>query len=309
MGIACAQRVRLLCRDPGRGRGEPRPAAAGGARGLRGRLRAGRQSRDRQAADRGRADPRHFGGDRRGRSRSSAASPTARTIGAYGLPILRDAPEVTVELLESDEEPGGVTELAVPVAAPAIANAYFSLTGQRVRTACRSCRSAAPPMSAKIGVLLINLGTPDAPEPAAVRRYLKRIPVRSARGRDSAAGLAADPARHHPQHPAEEVRPRLSPGLDRGRLAARRDHRAPGRGRWRGAFGAERDRRSCDALRQAGDRRADRRAAGGGLRPDPDRAALSAILRGDDRDRQRRGVRASAPPALAAGGAHAAALS
>ncbi len=62
-----------------------------------------------------------------------AGAPTARTIGAYGLPILRDSPEVTVELLESEEHPGGVTELAVPTAAPAIANAYFSLTGQRVR--------------------------------------------------------------------------------------------------------------------------------------------------------------------------------
>jgi isoquinoline 1-oxidoreductase subunit beta len=61
-------------------------------------------------------------------------APAAQTIGAYGLPILRDAPEVSVELLESEEEPGGVTELAVPTAAPAIANAYFSLTGQRVRT-------------------------------------------------------------------------------------------------------------------------------------------------------------------------------
>src|SRR6185295_18991012 len=60
--------------------------------------------------------------------------PAAQTIGAYGLPVLRDAPEVTVELLESDEAPGGVTELAVPTAAPAVANAYFSLTGQRVRT-------------------------------------------------------------------------------------------------------------------------------------------------------------------------------
>jgi len=62
-----------------------------------------------------------------------AGLPSARTIGAYGLPVLRDAPEVTVELLDSDEEPGGVTELAVPVAAPAIANAYFSLAGRRVR--------------------------------------------------------------------------------------------------------------------------------------------------------------------------------
>ena len=69
------------------------------------------------------------------------------------------------------------------------------------------------------------------------------------------------------------------------------------------------DRRSCDALRRAGDRRADRRAEGAGLRADPDRAALSAILRGDDRDRQRRGLRPSAPAALAAGGPDAAALS
>ena len=60
--------------------------------------------------------------------------PTARSIGAYGLPVLRDAPEVSVELIDSDEPPGGVTELGVPPAAPAIANAYFSLTGQRVRS-------------------------------------------------------------------------------------------------------------------------------------------------------------------------------
>ena len=61
-------------------------------------------------------------------------TPTARTIGAYRLPILRDAPDVTVELIESEESPGGVTELAVPTAAPAVANAVFSLTGERLRT-------------------------------------------------------------------------------------------------------------------------------------------------------------------------------
>jgi isoquinoline 1-oxidoreductase beta subunit len=59
--------------------------------------------------------------------------PTALTLGAYGLPILRDAPEVSVELIDSDEPPGGITELGVPPAAPAIANAYYSLTGQRNR--------------------------------------------------------------------------------------------------------------------------------------------------------------------------------
>jgi isoquinoline 1-oxidoreductase beta subunit len=61
-------------------------------------------------------------------------TPTARSFADYGLPTLRDAPEVSVELVESEEEPGGITELAVPVAAPAVANAYFSLTGQRVRS-------------------------------------------------------------------------------------------------------------------------------------------------------------------------------
>jgi isoquinoline 1-oxidoreductase beta subunit len=60
-------------------------------------------------------------------------APDAATIGAYGLPTLRDAPEISVELLESDETPGGITELAVPTAAPAVANAYFSLSGQRAR--------------------------------------------------------------------------------------------------------------------------------------------------------------------------------
>jgi isoquinoline 1-oxidoreductase subunit beta len=60
--------------------------------------------------------------------------PTAQTIGSYGLPILRDAPEVTVELMESEDEPGGVTELTVPTAAPAVANALFALTGQRLRS-------------------------------------------------------------------------------------------------------------------------------------------------------------------------------
>ena len=61
-------------------------------------------------------------------------TPTARTIGAYRLPILRDSPDVTVELLDSEEDPGGVTELAVPTAAPAVANALFSLTGERLRS-------------------------------------------------------------------------------------------------------------------------------------------------------------------------------
>ncbi|HEX8214107.1 MAG TPA: hypothetical protein VF582_01395, partial [Allosphingosinicella sp.] len=50
------------------------------------------------------------------------------------LPRLADSPEVIVEIIPSEEEPGGVTELGVPVVAPAIANALFALTGRRLRS-------------------------------------------------------------------------------------------------------------------------------------------------------------------------------
>ncbi|MFN3943765.1 MAG: molybdopterin cofactor-binding domain-containing protein [Allosphingosinicella sp.] len=59
--------------------------------------------------------------------------PTARTIADLGLPTLADTPDITIELIESDEDPGGVTELAVPPVAPAMANALYSLTGTRLR--------------------------------------------------------------------------------------------------------------------------------------------------------------------------------
>jgi isoquinoline 1-oxidoreductase beta subunit len=43
-------------------------------------------------------------------------------------------PEIEVVLIRSNGAPGGVAELAVPVAAPAIANAIFSATGKRLRS-------------------------------------------------------------------------------------------------------------------------------------------------------------------------------
>lgn len=60
--------------------------------------------------------------------------PMQRSLGSLGLPRLADSPEVTVEIIESEEEPGGVTELGVPTVAPAIANAIFASTGQRLRS-------------------------------------------------------------------------------------------------------------------------------------------------------------------------------
>jgi isoquinoline 1-oxidoreductase subunit beta len=60
--------------------------------------------------------------------------PDARGYRDLGFPRLANSPEVTVEILESDEAPGGVTELGVPTVAPAMANALFALTGRRLRS-------------------------------------------------------------------------------------------------------------------------------------------------------------------------------
>ena len=50
-------------------------------------------------------------------------------------PMLRinEMPEVSVHLVESHEEPGGVGEPAVPSIAPAVTNAFYALTGTRIR--------------------------------------------------------------------------------------------------------------------------------------------------------------------------------
>jgi isoquinoline 1-oxidoreductase beta subunit len=58
---------------------------------------------------------------------------TARKLGQLGLPRLSQTPEILVEFVDSDREPGGLGEIAVPVVAPAIANAMFAATGRRIR--------------------------------------------------------------------------------------------------------------------------------------------------------------------------------
>ncbi|NNC71525.1 MAG: xanthine dehydrogenase family protein molybdopterin-binding subunit [Sphingomonadaceae bacterium] len=62
-----------------------------------------------------------------------AGVPVETNFDGLALPRLADVPEMEIELIESSEEPGGVSELAVPVAAPAIGNAIFAATGQRLR--------------------------------------------------------------------------------------------------------------------------------------------------------------------------------
>ena len=51
----------------------------------------------------------------------------------YQILRLKGSPEISVEIIESGNEIGGVGEVAVPLAAPALANAVFSSSGKRVR--------------------------------------------------------------------------------------------------------------------------------------------------------------------------------
>lgn len=59
--------------------------------------------------------------------------PTVRRLREIDLPVLADIPEIIVEFIRSDAEPGGISELGVPAVAPAIANALFSAAGVRLR--------------------------------------------------------------------------------------------------------------------------------------------------------------------------------
>lgn len=53
----------------------------------------------------------------------------------HDLPVLRinESPEIEVHIVPSDEAPTGVGEIAVPPIAPALGNALFAATGQRLR--------------------------------------------------------------------------------------------------------------------------------------------------------------------------------
>lgn len=58
--------------------------------------------------------------------------PITGRLGLLGLPLLGDCPEIDVEFIESQADPFDPAELAVAVAAPAIANALFSAGSVRL---------------------------------------------------------------------------------------------------------------------------------------------------------------------------------
>ena len=61
------------------------------------------------------------------------AQPQRRRSAGLGLPRLSQSPEIIIEFVDSDRDPGGLGEIGVPVVAPAVANAIAAATGRRIR--------------------------------------------------------------------------------------------------------------------------------------------------------------------------------
>jgi hypothetical protein len=141
---------------------------------------------------------------------------------------LSDCPEIDVEFIDSDADPFDPGELGAVCAPPAIANALASRQRTAAQPAAERSRDVMlpaghPPVAApRLGVLLVNLGTPDAPTTGAVRRYLKEF-LSDPRVVEIPP-LVWQPIlqRDHPQHPAQQKSPMPMPrsGPDGSPLAA-----------------------------------------------------------------------------------------
>jgi len=51
----------------------------------------------------------------------------------YRIIRMSEVPEIEVHIIKSQEKIGGIGEVGVPPAAPAVANAVFNATGARIR--------------------------------------------------------------------------------------------------------------------------------------------------------------------------------
>jgi isoquinoline 1-oxidoreductase beta subunit len=63
----------------------------------------------------------------------AAGMPRSRPFGAIGLPRFGDTPDISVQLVQNSDPPGGVSGLGTTVLAPAVANAIYAGTGRRLR--------------------------------------------------------------------------------------------------------------------------------------------------------------------------------
>ena len=93
------------------------------------------------------------------------------------------------------------------------------------------CRRRPPRRGGRIGVLLVNLGTPDATDAASVRRYLQGVSQRRPRDRESRPGLEVRAQRHHPAAPAAAQRPATTRRSGIASATNRRSRPSPARRR------------------------------------------------------------------------------
>jgi isoquinoline 1-oxidoreductase beta subunit len=56
-----------------------------------------------------------------------------------------EMPQIDVHVLASDAPPGGIGEVAVPLVAPAVCNAFCAATGQRLRSLPISAHRSVKP--------------------------------------------------------------------------------------------------------------------------------------------------------------------
>jgi len=98
------------------------------------------------------------------------SAPVLLELAPWPKPIASAAPPAAPAAPAVDAASNATAAAAAPSGAPAI-----SPLVPRPPPAIADTSAAAAPAAAAIGVLLVNLGTPDAPTPAAVRRYLKQF--------------------------------------------------------------------------------------------------------------------------------------
>ena len=159
-------------------------------------------------------------------------------------------------------------------------------------------RSLEPPFAhdrtPRVGVLLVNLGTPDAATPSAVRRYLAQFLTDPRVIEIPRVGVEADPLRRDPVRAADAVGEEVRGDLDEGRVAAARAQPAAAvaaaglprpAAQGRRLSGRPVPGRDRHALRQSQHGQRDRQAARRELREDPRAAAVSRSTR---RARRRR---------------------
>ena len=162
-----------------------------------------------------------------------------------------------------------------------------------------------PAASGRVGVLIVNLGTPEGTDYWSIRRYLQEF-LSDRRVIETPRVIWAPILQaillRRPHAKGRDYEFDLEQGAGRG--AAENDHAcAKRKARARAPQSRQgRRRRLGHALWRAADRGATQGASGRGLRPHSRHSPLSAILRRFDGDGRRQNVRSAAVHALAAGG-------